>query len=142
LQPRKKSAKGESACEIDPATFGAGFLFFAPIPPDAGGYMSVWQTIPASNPSLRGADGELISISIPVEPSGLEDLLETLAGLSFPVNPEIDHAAAPGTLVEFPAYVGDLDEVIRTLRKAGFDTAHVKVRDMLEEIHARYVGAH
>lgn len=104
--------------------------------------MSVWQTIPASNPSLRGADGELISISIPVEPSGLEDLLETLAGLSFPVNPEIDHAAAPGTLVEFPAYAGDLDEVIRTLRKAGFDTAHVKVRDMLEEIHARYVGAH
>lgn len=104
--------------------------------------MSVWQTVPASNLSLRGVDGELISISIPVEPSGLEELLETLASLSFPINPEIDHAAAPGTVVEFPAYAGDLEEVTSALRRSGFDASRIRVRGMLEEIHARYASAH
>jgi hypothetical protein len=105
--------------------------------------MSVWQATPAPDPPLCGAGGELISVSISVEPSGLEDLLETLALLSFPVNPEIDHAAQPDTIVEFPAYAGDLDEVLRALENAGFDRSRVTVRSMLEEIHARSaVAAH
>ncbi len=99
--------------------------------------MSVWQTVPTTNQALCGADGELISIAIGVEPADLESLLETLASLSFPVNPEIYHGAKPKTIVEFPAYAGDLNEIRRALREAGFDSSAVTVRGMLEEIHAR-----
>ena len=44
--------------------------------------------------SLATSEGTLISISISVQPSRLESLLEVLAGVSFPVNPQIYHDAA------------------------------------------------
>ena len=101
--------------------------------------MSVWPTAEFP-PSLRGAEGILLSIRISVEPRLLEDLLEALAEVSFPVNPEIRHPApALGghrlvTMVEFPAYENRLEEIRETLRRHGFDPGAARAMNMLEEI--------
>ena len=108
--------------------------------------MSVWPDTPAA---LSGSSGALISISIDVQARDLELLLETLARLSFPVNPQIYHDAAmvyvypdgrreieSATLVEFPAYASLLDEVRQALAASGFGPGCLQVTDMLSEIHA------
>ncbi|MBZ5579062.1 MAG: hypothetical protein LAP40_21070 [Acidobacteriia bacterium] len=109
--------------------------------------MSVWPLTPAA--ALSGSGGVLVSISISVDPRYLESLLETLARVSFPVNPQIYHDAAlvyvypdqheetePVTLVEFPAYTGQLDEVLKALEAYGFDPAILHVTSMLDELLA------
>ena len=76
-------------------------------------------------------------------------LLEALAGVAFPVNPQIYHDAAVVsrfadgheasqaiTLVEFPAYAGKLEEVRRSLAAFGFDPVCIQVTAMLEEIQS------
>ena len=102
--------------------------------------MSVWHdTLPPATP-LTGSEGTLVSVSIDVDARYLESLLEALAQVSFPVNPEIYHDAAivyryadgreraeDTTLVEFPAYAGRLDEVRRALEAYGFDSAALHV---------------
>ena len=98
---------------------------------------------------LSGREGDLISVSIKVDPRYLESLLETLAQLSFPVNPQIYHDAAivylypdgreeteATTLVEFPAYGSQLEEVRAALQSHGFDPATLEVTSMLEEIQS------
>ncbi len=100
-------------------------------------FVSVWQTVTASDSALRGNEGELVSVSIPVEASDLEELLDILATLSFPINPEIDHAAVPTTTVEFPAYAGDLAEIRHALTRAGFDASAVRTTSMFEQIQTR-----
>lgn len=99
--------------------------------------MSVWQSLPSlpvSAPSLSSSEGDLVSVSIPVEPRRLEALLESLAQTSFPINPQIYHEAV--TVVEFPAYGGQLDEVRATLSAHGFDPAGFEYTAMLEKIQA------
>ncbi len=79
--------------------------------------MSVWPHFPGAPEPLTGAQGPLTCISIEVESRHLESLLDTLARLAFPINPQIYHDAAVAyrfadgservadkTLVEFPAY--------------------------------------
>lgn len=101
--------------------------------------MSVWPNADCA-PGLRGAEGILLSIRIAVEPRLLEDLLEALAEVSFPVNPEIHHPAAARagrrlqTVVEFPAYENRLEELRATLSRHGFDPNSARVVSMLEEI--------
>ncbi|HLK65794.1 MAG TPA: hypothetical protein VKU19_20295 [Bryobacteraceae bacterium] len=110
--------------------------------------MSVWPQKTAAS-LLSGSNGVLVSVSIHVDPRHLESLLEALAQVSFPINPQIYHDAsmvyryADGrevteatTLVEFPAYAGQMDEAERALAAYGFDPAAMHVTDMLEEIHA------
>ncbi|HKE22307.1 MAG TPA: hypothetical protein VKB88_07945 [Bryobacteraceae bacterium] len=113
--------------------------------------MSVW---PESTPSvLSTEEGDLLLASIDVEPRQLESLLETLAQLDFPVNPQIYHDASvvyqyrdgrevskSATLVEFPAYEVRLEEVRRALAAAGFDSACVHAINMLDEIHSGRVA--
>jgi hypothetical protein len=112
-------------------------------------YMSVWSETWPTVPSLSGREGELISISIAVDPRCLELLLEALAQAGFPINPQIYHNAAmvyryadgreesePATLVEFPAYGGQLDAVRRALKNCRFDPASLQVTGMLDQIHA------
>jgi hypothetical protein len=108
--------------------------------------MSVWpQPLTAS---LSGREGDLVSVSIHVDPRDLELLLEALAQVSFPINPEIYHDAAivyryadareeteSTTLVEFPAYARRLDEVRRALDAHGFDPEDLYVTGMLDAIH-------
>jgi hypothetical protein len=113
--------------------------------------MSVWpNTVPAS-PSLSGSEGALVSVSINVDPRYLESLLEALAQVSFPINPQIYHDAAivyqyagprektePTTLVEFPAFAARLDEVRDALGAYGFDAASIQVTGMLDEIQSEH----
>jgi len=107
--------------------------------------MSVWPR----TTSLSGREGDLISVSISVDPRYLESLLETLAQVSFPVNPQIYHDAAivylypdgheetmATTLVEFPAYGSQLEHVRAALESHGFDPASLQVTGMLEEIQS------
>ena len=111
--------------------------------------MNVWpETHGSGHPSLVGSEGELESVSIAVDPRLLEQLLEALAGLPFPVNPRIYHDASvvrlfqdgrrdtePATIVEFPAYAARLAEIRDAVSARGFDPASVWAKNMLEQIH-------
>ena len=109
--------------------------------------MSVWPKLEPASPALSGSEGALGSVSIAVKPRYLESLLEALAQLPFPINPEIFHDAAivsrhaggrevveDVTLVEFPAYAGRLEDVRRTLEAFGFDRSSLQSTNMLDEI--------
>jgi hypothetical protein len=93
--------------------------------------MSVWPHIVPSHP-LSGREGELIQVRVSTDPRLLEDLLECLAGVPFPINPQIYHGRP--TVVEFPAYEQHLGEVRDALRLFGFDPAQVRVSSMIEAI--------
>jgi hypothetical protein len=97
--------------------------------------------------SLCGRDGALLSVSISVDARHLESLLESLAQLLFPINPQIYHDAAlvyrfadaheeseETTLVEFPAYEGQLEAVTSAVEAYGFDRRAIQVTGMLDEI--------
>jgi hypothetical protein len=84
------------------------------------------------NRSLSGTEGELVSVRVNVEPRLLEDLLESLAQVSFPINPQIYHNRP--TVVEFPAYESRLDELRRVLEHSGFDPSAIQVCSMLDAI--------
>jgi hypothetical protein len=55
-------------------------------------------------------EGELLLVRLRVESRQLEDVLEALADLPFPVNPELCHIGL-FSLVEFPAFAGRLAAV-------------------------------
>ena len=111
--------------------------------------MSVWpKTLPVT-PSLSTAEGDLVSVSVHVEPHCLESLLEALALVSFPINPQIYHDAAlvyryadghdepeSITLVEFPAYEGRLEEVRHAVQAYGFQPDCIHAIGMLDEIQS------
>jgi len=111
--------------------------------------MSVWPDfLPEPSAALLGSEGELISISVTVAPRDLEDLLEALAALDFPINPQIYHDATvvyvdpdgtrhaqPWTLVEFPAYGRRVNEIRTVLDAYGFRGDAISVAPMLDEIH-------
>lgn len=96
-----------------------------------GGTMSAWPD--HRNPSLRGTEGELVSVRITVEPRLLERLLDILAALSFPINSQLYHGA-PATIIEFPAWAGRVREIEAALTRSGFDGASLSVKDMLADI--------
>ena len=111
--------------------------------------MSVWPGGDATSAALNSSEGALISVSVTVEPRLLEELLEALALLRFPINPQIYHDAAvryvyadgreetePTTLVEFPAYADRLPEIREAMEARGFAAEAVHVAAMLEELHA------
>ena len=79
---------------------------------------------PGESPALLGREGELISIRISVEPRLLEDLLEALATLDFPINPQLYHQTG-ATVVEFPAYSAQLINIRDVLGRHGFDARSV-----------------
>ena len=76
--------------------------------------------------ALFGLEGELVSLRISVEPKLLEDLLEALSSLDFPVNPQLYHRPAQVT-VEFPAYSAQVDQVRDALRRNGFNPKRLEV---------------
>ena len=82
--------------------------------------------------SLSGSEGELVSVRVSVEPRLLEDLLESLAAVSFPINPQIFHGLP--TVVEFPAYELRLEELRLILRQSGFDSGSIQIHPMLDAI--------
>ncbi|MBZ5626750.1 MAG: hypothetical protein LAQ69_49945 [Acidobacteriia bacterium] len=111
--------------------------------------MSVWPKITTAAPLLSGSKGTLVSVSINVDPRHLESLLEALAQVSFPINPQIYHDAlmvyrfADGheemeatTLVDFPAYAGQMEEVRRAMESYRFDAGAIQATTMLDEIQS------
>ncbi len=109
--------------------------------------MSVWQETVLDGASLSSREGALVLVSIKVDPRDLELLLEALAHISFPINPQIYHDAAvvyagagggiaSATLVEFPAYETRLGEVRQALAAYAFDSADMQVTGMLDAIRA------
>jgi len=80
----------------------------------------------APEAALFGLEGELISLSIATEPKHLEDLLEALALLDFPVNPQLYHRPAE-VLVEFPAYSTQVEKVRGALVRQGFASDGIQV---------------
>ena len=91
--------------------------------------MSVWPTITPSHPHLTGREGELVLVRVDTDPRLLEDVLECLACVPFPINPQIYHGRP--TRVEFPAYEQHLYEVRDALRTFGVE---VRVNSMLAAI--------
>jgi hypothetical protein len=63
---------------------------------------------------------------IATEPKLLEDLLEALASLDFPVNPQLYHRPAE-VLVEFPAYSSQVEQVRDALLRQGFPNDLIQV---------------
>ena len=112
--------------------------------------MSVWPENPiAGSPALTGLEGNLVLVSIAVDPRLLEVLLESLAELPFPVNPEIYHDASltrvypdgrreaeHAIIVDFPAYGGNLAVVRNALESRGFAPESVWATNLLERIHS------
>jgi hypothetical protein len=87
-------------------------------------------------PVLHGNEGELVILRISVEPRLVEQALDTLARLSFPVSPQLHHAG-PGarTVIEFPAWSGRLKAVEAALGSANLaEETSVTVRSMIQEI--------
>jgi hypothetical protein len=76
---------------------------------------------------LRGAEGDLVLLRITVGARQLEELLETIASLPFPINPEIRHGDAGTSFVEFPAYSSRVEEVRRALVGRGFAASVLRV---------------
>jgi hypothetical protein len=112
--------------------------------------MSVWSYATTTHsPTLLGSEGELVSISVTVESRDLEDLLEALAALDFPINPQIYHDAAvvyvdhdggqrvePATMVDFPAYAEHLPKIRSVLESTGFGSNTISISPMLDGIRA------
>ncbi|HLI85622.1 MAG TPA: hypothetical protein VKV17_17035 [Bryobacteraceae bacterium] len=101
----------------------------------------------ATEYTLSSEEGALVSVAIRVEPRRLEALLEALAQVAFPINPQIYHeaeievidphnraATEITTLVEFPAYLARVEDVFRILQLYGFDRRDVLVTGMLREL--------
>jgi hypothetical protein len=84
-------------------------------------------------PTLHGEEGELVSVRISVEPRLLERLLDILAQLDFPINPQLYHGT-PASVVEFPAWAGRLPAVREALRRSGFGESCLRAANMLEAI--------
>jgi hypothetical protein len=87
-----------------------------------------------SKVALFGREGELISLSVAIDPKLLEDLLEALASLDFPVNPQLYHRPTE-VLVEFPAYLSQVDGVRDALLRQGFDGDGIQVTRPLVRGH-------
>src|SRR6202142_3413396 len=103
--------------------------------------MSVWSTAVGATLPLLGTEGALVSVSISVEPPRLEALLDALAQLDFPINPQIYHDAGPATVVEFPAYEKRLPQIRELLEACGFPAESVGAAAMLESIRGGHGAA-
>jgi hypothetical protein len=77
-------------------------------------------------PALCGAEGNLVLVRITTEARQLEEVLEAVADLPFPVNPEIRHHGA-GSTVEFPAYSSRLEDVRQAFRAKGLTATVTQV---------------
>ena len=82
--------------------------------------------------SIVGPEGELFTVTVSAEPRRLEALLDALASLSFPVNPEITHGS-PGAPVSvgFPAFEVRLAEVRDALAPLGIGPGSIDARAVL-----------
>ena len=86
--------------------------------------------------SIRGSEGDLVSVRILIDSRRLEDLLEALATADFPVNPQLYHSP-PSVVVEFPAWASQVDCVRRLLLTSGFNDDALRVCGPLDPVESR-----
>ncbi|MBX9600519.1 MAG: hypothetical protein K2X35_05935 [Bryobacteraceae bacterium] len=91
------------------------------------------MSVAALDSVLSSSEGELLLLSVEVPARDLEDLLDSLAELSFPINPEIYHGQ-PGTRVQFPAFSARLSEVARALGRCGIPAERLRIRAVLSDM--------
>jgi hypothetical protein len=91
----------------------------------------IQDTVPGD--SLTGTNGELLSVRIEVPWRQLEELLDALAALTFPINPKLGHGS-PTTTVEFPAYSGQMEEVRAALKGLGSTGLRVEIHRLWPEL--------
>jgi hypothetical protein len=136
LQPRKKIAKGGSVSEnfLTLRLPQSRVFYFLKTEFAKEVLVSAWLgvTQPAVPHLVSGSEGGLVSVRVSTDPRHLEDVLECLARVSFPINPELFHGVP--TIVEFPAYEEHLPEVSAALKACGFDPSSLSYSDMLERI--------
>ena len=72
---------------------------------------------------------ELVMVRVTIPAQELEEVLDMLAGLQFPVNPEL-FSCAGETMIEFPAYGHQLEKVYSVLP----EQAKVETITMFAEI--------
>ncbi|MGA3027296.1 MAG: hypothetical protein ABSF98_21260 [Bryobacteraceae bacterium] len=85
--------------------------------------------------SIRGREGDLVSVRILTDPRRLEDLLEALATAEFPVNPQLYHQLSR-VVVEFPAYACQIDPLRRLVSANGFEDDAIRIRGPLDPVDA------
>ena len=97
--------------------------------------------------------GELLAAEIRISPRLLEDLLEVLASAPFPINPELEHAAATlhaatlhaatlhaatlhaaTSIIHFPLYDSQLNTLRDILVSSGFAANLLEVHSMAAEV--------
>jgi hypothetical protein len=111
--------------------------------------MSVWPSSTGCSATLAGSEGTLVSIAVHVPARDLEALLDALAQLEFPINPQIYHDASvsyvypggreetePTTLVEFPGYDSRVPGVRAALAAYGFPADCLHVTEMLSGLRS------
>jgi len=81
---------------------------------------------------ISGSEGELVSVRVSVDPRHLEQLLECLAQVNFPINPRIVHGRS--TMVIFPAFEQRLLELRSALFNSGFDAETLTTSPILDDI--------
>ena len=69
---------------------------------------------------------------VTIEPRLLEETLDALAHINFPINPQIIHGWP--TIVEFPAYRSRLEDVRISLERHGIGAPALQINRMLEAI--------
>jgi hypothetical protein len=89
-------------------------------------FMGVWPAVSREYPALVSPEGALVSVHVSVEPWLLEEVLEALARVPFPINPEIFHGDP--IRVVFPAYEPRLEQVRDALAACGFDRKSVQIQ--------------
>jgi hypothetical protein len=82
---------------------------------------------------LSESDGELVLVRVSVKPHLLEDLLELMSGLPFPINPQIRHEAAR-VVVEFPAYSSQKTRIEQLRIRLDLPPEAIAFVNMLEAI--------
>lgn len=92
-----------------------------------------FRSDPIDHAALRGPQGELVFVRLSVPQRSLEEALEQLAKATFPVNPEIRHCY-PDSLIEFPAYDGDVEEIRRLLKAEGLEVIGLELASALSAI--------
>jgi hypothetical protein len=107
----------------------AGGFFLKPNRHEKEYYVSA-SPIPVS---IRGSEGDLVSVRILTDPRRLEDLLEALATAEFPVNPQLYHHPSR-VVVEFPAYASQIDYLRRLVSSSGFEEDAMAIRGALDPV--------
>ncbi|MEO8027555.1 MAG: hypothetical protein ABI823_13830 [Bryobacteraceae bacterium] len=82
-------------------------------------------------PVLAGPEGELLLVRIEVPAARLETVLDCLATVPFPLNPELHHGH-PRSAVEFPAYGPWLPQLRATLDAVGLGETTLSISPMLD----------